>query len=443
MSAGLELYIAHSVVICHHLCRFQKDNDLQKLGSIKDTPGFNKGFAKTKRVRDSNVERSGRHRRRLDEEWRTEDECSSDDDVGYGSNDEDNDDGGDGDRGSRGDGDGDDYDDCQETRLALYKEIVEIVTTEPEFDKAEDGLSRIRSNTDSDEFNEVLEEVLQHIGLGMLLASMSTGVSKLFALVGIEATPWRAIHGVSGYIGTQLAVDVRVIEPAGNPQYIGFCVEGSPQQGNPFHVQFKALAPPVAHRRPTEHELRLDWLLRKGFARRDDQGSVVDVTGPFKVVLKAEDGVTGLKVEKGAQLTKSHSLKTDMVRAQSPFMKCLKKKEPLTEELRSGLPCEPEASTLEPVRHIEIRFRTVPYALDVSLHVLPVVVLECFDKPANYEQKYQSSHGDHLTWEEFVEAVKNPTVGMDAYVFNMTKIFQQEPQQTVCFFMWCPTSGVP
>jgi len=38
--------------------------------------------------------------------------------------------------------------------------------------------------------------------------------------------------------------------------------------------------------------------------------------------------------------------------------------------------------------------------------------------------------GEHLTWDEYVHAIKDPTTGMDAYVYNMTKNFQHEPQQT-------------
>jgi hypothetical protein len=73
-----------------------------------------------------------------------------------------------------------------------------------------------------------------------------------------------------------------------------------------------------------------------------------------------------------------------------------------------------------------------------SLHPWPTstratatAVLECFLEPNNYEKREEEAAGAHLSWDEFVLAVKHPQTGMDAYVYNMTKNFQHEPQQTV------------
>ena len=61
-------------------------------------------------------------------------------------------------------------------------------------------------------------------------------------------------------------------------------------------------------------------------------------------------------------------------------------------------------------------------------------------EPANYQTRIDKSYDDHLSWEEFVDAIKDPICGLDAYVYNMTKNFQHEPQQTVISMI--PTTGV-
>jgi hypothetical protein len=186
---------------------------------------------------------------------------------------------------------------------------------------------------------------------------------NLVRTVGVEATPWRATHGVSDYI-KGLAVDVRVIEPRANPQYIGIAVEGNPQEHNPHRVEFRELEPPAAQRRPTDHEMRLDWLVRKGYVTRNTDGTLqkrangtVDVTGPFSVTEATAGSVTNgevavkLSVGLGAQLRidKDH-LGAGMAHPKSAFSKCVKKREPLTMELRRehNRKC---SGTRSPLRH--------------------------------------------------------------------------------------------
>jgi len=134
---------------------------------------------------------------------------------------------------------------------------------------------------------------------------------------------------------------------------------------------------------------------------RAADGSILSVTGPFSAIAATNGSVVQgepavpLKVTLGAQLRKDKSLPRAMAKKESAFSKCLTKREPLTDGVRCG------------------------YSL-----------LECFEEPSNYAARVSAADGPHLTWAEYVHAIKDPIVGMDAYVYNMKKNLQQEPQQT-------------
>lgn len=309
----------------------------------------------------------------------------------------------------------------------------------------QDAVPSGREGLTAEDMQEMWEEVQQHVGLGMLLASMTSGASKLFALVGVEATPWRAVHAVGDYI-ENLAVDVRVVEPTANAQYIGIPVEGNPQANNPHCVTFRELQPPAAQRRPARHELRLDWLERQGYATRRPDGTidVNSVCGPFSVTPASEGSVVGgvpataLKVALGAQLRLDNDACAAMTDAQKrAFKKAMKDRAPLTDEVRNYVErkCSPvlQHPTLHPYPHPCALSVSPAHALILAL-TLTCAVSDFFTEPQNYEQRRASAVANghtHLTWDGFVHAMKDPTTGMDAYVYNMEKNFQNEPQQTV------------
>ena len=100
--------------------------------------------------------------------------------------------------------------------------------------------------------------------------------------------------------------------------------------------------------------MRLDWLVRSGYATRLGNGTLlkrangtVDVTGPFVVKEAAAGSVAhgevavDLKVGLGAQFrVDKDRVGVAMADKKSAFSKCLSKREPLTDEVRRHIPSE-------------------------------------------------------------------------------------------------------